>query len=224
MSEKIDSRRRVITVVVMTLVGGGLIYVGAQGFFQGYKTTHNPSPKITKEVINYSTPQPDETKPTGACSNYEVSAKSPRSINIPSIGVNGCIQKVGVDKSNAVAVPNNLHLAGWFVNSPLPGDDGVSLIDGHVQGRYAAGIFKNIGKLIPGNTIKIEFGDRSWKEFEVVSVDSYPTEEAATEQLKKLDQVDKQLTLITCGGRFIAKENAYNQRVLVRSKLVEQQT
>lgn len=40
-----------------------------------------------------------------------------------------------------MAVPNNIHMAGWFMDSVRPGQMGLSIIDGHVDGRRETAIF-----------------------------------------------------------------------------------
>lgn len=200
------------------LVALGLIAYGVYGFWQKHQATNQPPDKKIDEIVTYSTDKPDET-PLKNCDNIKTPASNPKKIIIPSIGVDGCIQRVGVDQNKAIAVPTNVHIAGWYVNSSLPGEKGVSIIDGHVQGRYSDAIFGNIKNLTAGKNIKIIFGDGSQRDFEVVSVDSYSVKEASKQQYVQLQGVERQLTLITCGGRYDSKSDSYDKRVIIRTKL-----
>lgn len=194
-----------------------MIGFGLWGFWQRHQTTNNPDPTIPTEVVTHSTDRPDETPPK-CDDSYTVPADQPRKIELPSLSVSGCIQPVGVDQENKIAVPTNIHVAGWFVDSVLPGDQGVSIIDGHVQGRYTEGIFKRLDELRPGDEVIVEFGDLSRQEFEAVSIGSYTVEQTSIEQYKALDGAERQLTLITCGGNYDPATQSYDQRTIVRAK------
>lgn len=213
------SGKQLKTTAVIVLAVGLLAY-GLWGFWQRHQATSNPNPTIPTQVVTQAIDKPDETPIKEACANYAVAAHLPRRIELPSVGTSGCIQRVGVTEDNHIAVPTNIHLAGWYTGSVVPGEPGVSIIDGHVLGRYDDAIFAKLGELKPGSKVRVQFGDKSWKEFEVVSVDSYSVKQASKEQYKALPDVKKQLTLITCGGNYDANSESYDERVIVRSKLL----
>lgn len=87
-----------------------------------------------REVITYSTDSPDEEKPNDSYV-WRGLPTDPKYIDMPSINASGYVQSVGKDQYSAVAVPNNIHMGGWFVDMALPGQPGLSIIDGHVTGR-----------------------------------------------------------------------------------------
>lgn len=196
-----------------------LIGYGAYGFWQKHQATNQPPAKVD-EVVTHSTDKPDET-PVKTCDDFKTAANNPKKIVIPSVGVDGCIQRVGIDQNKAIAVPTNVNVAGWYVNSPVPGEKGVSIIDGHVQGRYSSAIFGKIKDLKAGETIKIILGDGTDRSFEVLSVKNYSVEETNKQQYAQLEGVERQLTLITCGGRYDSKSESYDKRVIVRAKYIE---
>ena len=203
----------------------GLTGFGVWNFWQQYQATHQPEEVVRAslaeltETVTVSTDTPVETPP--ACDDsYQMPADQPRKIELPSLGKTGCIQKVGIDQHNNIAVPTNIHVAGWFTGSTKPGEDGVSIIDGHFGGRYTDdAIFRDLNKLKPNELIKIEYGDRTWRTFTVVRTDLYSVDETAHQQFKKLEGIDKQLTLITCGGTYDNKAKTYNKRTVVRAAL-----
>lgn len=204
----------------MLLLASSLICFSAWGFLRRYTATHNSKPIIPTETVTHSMDTPDETPPVDACDAYTAPANEPRKIEVPSIGTSGCVQKVGIDQRNAIAAPTNIHLAGWYVNSALPGEKGVSIIDGHVQGRYGTAIFTNLDRLRSGDQIKVQLGDESWREFEVVSIGTYSVNETNDELFKSANGVDKQLTLVTCAGTYNSQTKTYDKRVIVRAKKV----
>lgn len=213
-------KRARLFAALPVIVGLALLVWGGLGLWQRYSTTHNPNPLPDgAKAVTHSTDSPDET-PIGAESEYLVAPDQPRAIILPTIGAQGFIQKVGIDQNGAVAVPGNVHMAGWFIGESVPGEPGLSIVDGHVQGRYQPGIFKNLGELRLGDRFTIEFGDRSAKSFEVVSVTSYPTDEAAKHLFHKDGSIPSQLNLITCSGSYNRADRQYDQRLLVVSKAI----
>lgn len=211
--------RRGVTIVT---IGIGLILVGfgVYGLLNRYLVTHETVTSISSEVVTHSVDEPSESRPDEACRDYVVPPQYPRRIEVSAVGLSGCIQRVGIDQHNAIAVPDNIYLAGWYVNSPLPGEPGVSIIDGHVLGRYNDAIFKDLNRLAAGDIVRIQYGDLSWKSFEVLGVDSYVTAEAMPELLRQVEGVERQVNLITCDGIFNRADQSYDQRLIVRTKLV----
>lgn len=202
---------------VLVAVSFALIGYGVYGLWQKHRATNQPSTK-NDQVITYSTNRPDET-PVNSCDNFNTKVGIPKQILIPSVNIDGCIQRVGVDQNKAIAVPSNIHVAGWFVNSVIPGENGVSIIDGHVQGRYGDAIFGKLKDVSVGEDIKVTFGEGGERNFEVKSVDTYSVEETNKQQYVQLTGVDRQLTLITCGGRYDAQSESYDKRVVIRARM-----
>jgi sortase A len=201
------------------MASGLLLYSGV-GFWQRYRATHRDIPVISTQTITDSSDTPDES-PVSSDRVYEVAEDQPRRIVLPSIGAEGFVQRVGVDQHGAIAVPGNVHMAGWFVGNDTPGSKGLGIIDGHVQGRYQTGVFKKLGQLKPGDNFELEYGDKSRKQFSVVSVTSYPVESVNEPLFKKLPSIEAQLNLITCGGIYDKRSGQYQERVLVVSKRTE---
>ena len=208
------SRRSSLLVIIVAIC---LLAYSGFGLWQRYRATHSSNPLPSNTPVTTSLAEPDETV-IAANSPYTVPANQPQRIVLPSINAEGFIQKVGIDQNNAIAVPSNIHMAGWFTGNDLPGDKGLSIIDGHVHGKYLPGIFTNLIKLKKGDHFTVEFGDNSTRRFEVVSVKSYPVDEAKQPLFKKQESIEAQLNLITCGGSFDKTSQQYRERVLVVSR------
>lgn len=169
-------------------------------------------------VLTQDLAEPDESKPEIA--EYDVAPDQPRSILIDSINVAGLIQKVGLNKDNAITAPSNINFAGWYTGSVKPGELGLSIIDGHVSGIYSDGVFKNLLKLKNGDNFEIEYGDKSTRKFEVVEVSILPEKDSATFLLTKIKTIERQLNLITCGGKFDKTTQTFADRVIVVSRYI----
>ncbi len=208
------ANKKFVAAVLASIGGAGLI-IASTTLWNWYTTTHRfrlPSPTVT---VIHSSDKPNETPINVHTDTYVVPADQPRLIELPTIGVSGFIQRVGLDQDNAVATPNNIHMAGWYTNSAKPGGDGVSLIDGHVHGWYEPGIFENLHLLKPGDPIAVEYGDGQRRKFSVIRVSSYSVDDAAKHMLDLLPSAKQELVLITCGGTFDKTSSLYNQRILV---------
>jgi LPXTG-site transpeptidase (sortase) family protein len=168
------------------------------------------------EIITVSTNSPSEEE-VSSSSVAKVLPNHPKRIVLPTIEAEGLIQRVGLDQNGQVTSPDNIHLAGWFTNKPIPGDKGVALIAGHIQGISLPGVFSNLENLKPGDKFQVELGDKSKREFEVVSVKSYDTEKYAENLFKQVKSIERQLNLVA----YDIKANANDERVFVVSKLVE---
>lgn len=202
--------------VLAFVVGLLLISVGINAIIKWNNVQHGGVPS-GHTVATVSTDQPSEQPPP---KSYSVPADKPLSIQLPTIKAEGFIQQVGVDKENQMVVPNNVHMAGWYTGGALPGANGLSILDGHVHGLYAKGIFYNIGKLKADDTFTVTFGDKSFKNFKVKKVQTTTVEEADTALYVRDNSIAKQLNLITCGGKFDKATKTYDARVIVVAEAI----
>ncbi len=204
---------------LMTVLGVVLVACGAYGLVRQKAATTGTVVihEAPEEVVTHSVDEPSE-KPIDSKSDYRVPADKPRRLMISRAGITGFIQQVGVDQHGAVAVPNNVYLAGWYTGSALPGDSGLSIIDGHVNGRYGPAVFTDLHQLEKGDEIQIEFGDMSVRRFSVFATKQVPLSEASSTMLYQEPGVDRQLNLITCGGIFDRTTDSYPDRLIVMSK------
>lgn len=174
----------------------------------------SPAPQ-PPEIVTYSTDKPEEAKPNPADYTWKGDMNMPKSISLPSIGAEGFVQRVGVDQHKQIAVPTNVHVAGWYVESRSPGSDGLSIIDGHLDGPTAGGIFANLANLSAGDQFTLTFGDDSKKSFVVRRVQTLPAADAAAVLFSQDPAIGRQLNLITCGGAFNKPAGTYDDRVVV---------
>lgn len=210
---------RTIATIALLLTSLLLLSVAAQQLLHRRKITTGIAPlPDSAQVIVEDVLEPNEAKPND--NDYKVPADQPRIILIPKTNTRGPIQRVGITKDNAIAVPTNVHFAGWYISSDKPGDDGLSIIDGHVSGKYTDGIFKSLSTLVDGDDIVIEYGNGTKKEFKVVEVKTLPEQEAGDFLLIKREDIGRQLNLITCGGIFNRDTQRYADRTIVVAKSV----
>ena len=130
------------------------------------------------------------------------------------------VQRVAVDQHGQVAVPTDVSLAGWFAKSALPGASGLSVIDGHVNGKTRAGVFARLGALKEGDRISVELAGEGSRDFAVFRVLTVRTAEAANYLFSQDPAVARQLNLITCGGAYIETARDFSERTIVMAKAI----
>ena len=205
------------------VIAFGFILAGSLGLVVYYSNKHNaqePNTINPNASVTESTNNPGEG-PVQDSDFSRVPADQPKQIILDTIHAKGYIQKVATDsKTNQVGVPSNVKVAGWYTESVKPGQVGLSVIDGHVSGKYTDGIFKHLGNLKAGDTYQIVFGDNSVKTFQVRSVQTQSTADASKTLLTPDPTIKAQLNLITCGGSFNKQAQQYDKRTIVISELV----
>lgn len=212
-------RKPQLLQVAFLLLGVALIGYGIYGLAKPKIATTGPVVihEVASEPITESTTEPSE-KPISLDSPYVVAPDKPRKITITSAGIVAFIQQVAIDQHGAVAVPNNVNLTGWYTGSVKPGEAGVSIIDGHVYGRYGPAVFTNLHKVQSGDVMTVEFGDGTKHEFSVFASKQVPLSEASSTMLYQEPGVERQLNVITCGGTFDKTTQSYPDRLIVMAK------
>ena len=216
---KITKKTKKIAIVCIVFLV--LLIVGSFLFMRFYQNKNNTrvDELIENEeldIVTESIEVPSEEEPE----DFYVPPDLPKYISIPSIGVRGYIQSVGIDQKGLIAVPNNVHIAGWYINSAKPGKEGLSIIDGHRDGTTIGGIFRKLETLSKGDNISIEYGDGSEYTFEVVDLKKLSIEDAYDFMYSRIDGVDVQLNLVTCGGKWSREIDTYEDRIIVRARSI----
>ncbi|HSX06727.1 MAG TPA: class F sortase [Candidatus Saccharimonadia bacterium] len=187
-----------------------------------HHTHPNPvSTNIMKNVVTKTLAKPSTTPLSTSSYASTAAANEPSYISLPTIGTAGYIQKVGIDQYGQMAAPTNVHLAGWYVNSLLPGQAGLSVIDGHVDGyAHNQGIFGRLNNLNIGDIFTITFGNQTHKSFSVKNIRLVDAIDVPSILFAHNPTITSQLTLITCGGTYDKISHTYDKRTIVTSSLM----
>lgn len=151
-----------------------------------------------------------------------LSDSTPVRLDIPSIGVGSDLLQLGLKADHTVEVPplSRDSRAGWYRNSPAPGQLGPSVILGHVDSAaYGPGVFFKLGALRPGSTVSVTRADHTVAVFRVERVVSYPKNHFPT--LDVYGNTDHAaLRLITCGGKFDFSARSYLDNIVAYASLI----
>jgi sortase (surface protein transpeptidase) len=145
---------------------------------------------------------------------------TPVRIEIPAIGVNAPVTRLGLNPDGTVQVPplTNHNLAGWYDRSVTPGAKGTSVILGHVDDYTGPSVFYNIKNLRKGETIDVVRADGETAVFTVDGV-----QKAAKTNFPTSDVYGNvpypALRLVTCGGPFDANTGSYLDSIVVYAHL-----
>jgi sortase (surface protein transpeptidase) len=145
----------------------------------------------------------------------------PVRIEIPVLDVNAPVMQLGQNPDGSVQVPplGNHNLAGWYDRTVMPGQDGTSVILGHVDNYTGISVFFYIKNLQPGDLVKVVRADGTTAVF---SVDGTQKVAKATFPSSAIYGNTRypELRLITCGGPFDSATGQYLDNIVVYSHLI----
>jgi sortase family protein len=151
-----------------------------------------------------------------------LAASAPVELSIPAIGVKSGLLRLGLNPDHTVQVPplGAVSEAGWYRNSPTPGQLGPAILLGHVDSaQYGPGVFFKLGALRKGDTVSVRRSDHRVAVFRVDAVVRYAKNHFPT--LTVYGNTDHAaLRLITCGGKFDFSTQNYEDNIVAFASLV----
>ncbi|MEV4380365.1 class F sortase [Streptosporangium sp. NPDC049644] len=144
----------------------------------------------------------------------------PRRLAIPKIGVLAPLMALGVDAKREIQTPplSKPNQAGWYKYGPTPGQQGPSVVLGHVNTRNGAAVFSRLKEIKRGDKIKVSRTDGTVAEFTVDGVEQ--VSKAAFPSKRVYGNTgEATLRLITCGGVYNRKTGHYTDNIIVYATL-----
>ncbi len=136
---------------------------------------------------------------------------------IPSLNINSGIQYLGITQGEMDS-PNNSSDVGWFMPGSRPGENGSTVIAGHLNEKDGSkGVFANLNKLKTGDILYIEDSNKN--------IFTYAVRESRLYDHGYAEEVfipndSPHLNLITCEGVWNQNTNTYNKRLVVFTDLM----
>lgn len=141
----------------------------------------------------------------------------PVGLTINKIGLEVRVDPVGLAADGALVVPDP-STTGWYEAGVRPGEQGHSVIAGHVDSRQGPAVFYRLHELNPGDEVLVRGASGSTLTFVVEGLESQPKEVLpASRAWRASDQ--PMLVLITCGGKFDKRSRSYADNLLVYAAL-----
>lgn len=149
-------------------------------------------------------------------------AAAPRSVEIPSIGVEAPVVRRGLDASGAIAPPpyETPQTVGWYAKGTQPGSEGAALFVGHVDTETKPAVFYGLSAARPGAKVQVNRADGTIAEFTIDDVQVFTRERFDAEKAYGPREDGRaELRLITCGGAYDHASHAYTANVVVSAYL-----
>lgn len=220
-------QKHMVTLGIGVIVIGALAYVGIEQWVLNSKATQLTDPNTTLVTSAMSgsddakgdSPTNQTTQPS--LDDYKVAANMPRALYIAKLGIAARIMPMGTTAGDSIQAPINIHDAGWYNKSALPGETGALFIDGHASGSTRMGLFAYIDTLKVGDSVEVEKGDGTRLAYIVKKVESVPKDTVdMSSVLSPYEVGTKGLNLMTCTGTWIPSEKTYDHRVVVYTEQV----
>ena len=164
---------------------------------------------------------PAAATPTAPPQQPPTVAANPTRLIIPAIGINAFIESVGPLSSGDMATPTQHPWddTGWYNLGPRPGEQGSSVIDGHLDrpGGYPA-VFWRLRDIHPGDDVLVLNSDGKRLHFHVTRISLYAPLTAPIQDIFG-NKGGTYLNLITCAGDWIPTEHQTTSRLVVYTSL-----
>ncbi|WP_427007373.1 class F sortase [Pseudarthrobacter sp. H2] len=161
-----------------------------------------PSPGTASATTAAADPAAPAALPPAQPSGPVLAASLPVSLDVPSIGVSSPLLQLGKQANGEVQTPPGEpgSPAGWYKDSPAPGQTGSAVILGHVNStKNPIGVFYRLHELTPGQKFTVTRTDHTAAVFTVDKVDVY--HKAGFPTVEVYQNADRpEIRLITCGG------------------------
>ncbi|MFJ2702054.1 class F sortase [Streptomyces sp. NPDC087428] len=151
-----------------------------------------------------------------------IKGATPRSVEIPSIGIRAPVVSRGLDEDGAITPPSfdTPQTVGWYGSGTEPGAKGPALFVGHVDTETKPAVFYGLSAARPGARVEVTRTDGTIAEFTIDDVQVF-TRERFNAQKAYGPRKDgrAELRLITCGGTYDRAAHTYTANVVVSAYL-----
>ena len=146
-------------------------------------------------------------------------APVPTRLRVPSLGVDAPVGRVGKAADGTVEVPSRWEEVGWFEQGARPGEDGPSVLLGHVDSKAGPAVFARLPSAPPGTVVEVVGEDGRTSRWRVDRLEQHPKTRFPTEVVY-LPALRPELRLVTCGGEFDRATGHYRDNIVVYASLL----
>ncbi len=185
----------------------------AAGIFAGLGASKQPN-----TVVLARSPSGSKARASAAPKLAPLKRSRPTELTIPALSVATSLETLGLQADHQVMVPTTVHIAGWYIDGPAPGQMGSAVILGHVDSTAGPGVFFDLRTLAAGDVVDVGLSDGVTAQFTVDSVAQY-SKLAFPAQRVYGSHGSSALQLVTCGGVFDHQTGSYLSNIVVYTSL-----
>ena len=193
------------------LVSASLVVAAMAGCSAQARDTAAPPPSATGSG---ATPSAATSEPAFSAVREVPRAPLPMRLRIPSLGVDAPVGPVGTAADGTVEVPTRWEEVGWFDGGARPGEDGPSVLLGHVDSKAGPAVFVRLPEAPPGTVVEVVGEGGAVSRWQVERTEQHPKTRFPTEAVY-LPALRPELRLVTCGGTFDRATGHYRDNVVV---------
>ncbi|MGM0930579.1 MAG: sortase domain-containing protein [Actinomycetota bacterium] len=186
----------------------------APGPGQGHEPGHSPEQADHRKAASKA-----PVAATGGSSPVMEKAR-PTALSIPRIDLRSDIMGLAQREDRTLEVPPGEagSPAGWYVNSPAPGERGPSILLGHVNALGGGpGVFARLNELVPGDEVRIERDDGTTAVFRLTAIKRYAKDSFPALQVYG-NTKRAEIRLITCDG-YNVQNGRFEDNLVAYGKL-----
>ncbi|HLQ81933.1 MAG TPA: class F sortase [Bacillota bacterium] len=164
---------------------------------------------------------PEEIRPArSAATERSTPSSPPVSLGIPDIGVSAEVMRLDLQPDGSMEVPpfDRADEAGWYIESPAPGQIGPVVIVGHIDAPGGPAVFYRLADLRPGQSVHLTCDDGRKVTYRAERIQLFPKEEFPT-HLVYGDLDYPGIRLITCGGAYQRAAGGYQGNIVVFGRI-----
>ena len=180
--------------------------------------TYRRSPEALAAMRALVPPTPGGA-PADAGADGTLPRSRPVQLRIPTIDVSTGFVGLGLESDGTMEVPQAAQTAGWYRESPTPGERGPAVITAHVDWLREKGVFHDLGRMRPGEEVTVDRSDGVAAVFRVTRIEQYPKSQFPSQEVYG-DTDGAEIRLITCSGRFDHATRSYSDNLVVYGRLV----
>ncbi|MFG2606301.1 class F sortase [Streptomyces sp. NPDC048514] len=145
----------------------------------------------------------------------------PTRLLIPKIAVDAPFTSLAIGTTGQLQPPpaGDTNLVGWYADGVAPGEQGTSIIAGHVDTTTSPAVFANLDALESGDTFSVERADGRTAKFVVDSAESFAKDDFPSKRVYA-DAARPEVRLITCAGDYDHDVRDYTENLVVFAHLV----
>lgn len=179
---------------------------------------------VAAMAVGFATPSAPDDAPRGSPAADGRPDPAPQPIadpvrvHVAARGIAADMIALGKHADGSLEVPDNAQTAGWWTGGASPGEQGASVIVGHVDSYDGPGAFIGLADVTAGDRVTVQRADGSDVHFRVARVETHAKDAFPTQAVYGHTQAPT-LRLVTCAGRFDPASRSYEDNVVVFADL-----